>query len=75
MRGITKKIHLTLPIPTEEDCVSDQERIQRALKKQGVDAVLPLPILRKLYPFCTEENWDFTISLAVSYTHLTLPTN
>ena len=64
MRGITKKIHLTLPIPTEEDCVSDQERIQRALKKQGVDAVLPLPILRKLYPFCTEENWDFTISLA-----------
>ena len=34
MRGITKKIHLTLPIPTEEDCVSDQERIQRALKNR-----------------------------------------
>lgn len=64
MRGITKKIYMTLTPPTEEDSVSDQERILRELKSQGISARLPLAVLRDLYPFCTAENWDFTISLA-----------
>ncbi|MFQ8690590.1 MAG: hypothetical protein ACLR9K_12105, partial [Blautia sp.] len=64
MRGITKKIYMTLTPPAEEDSVSDQERILRELKSQGISARLPLAVLRDLYPFCTAENWDFTISLA-----------
>lgn len=64
MHGITKKIYLSLNAPTEEDSASDQERILRELKKMGIEAEIPLSMLRRLYPFCPQSHWNFTVSLA-----------
>ena len=51
MDGISKKIYLELPLPTEEENRSDQKRILDGLKQLGTEAYMPLKILRKLYPF------------------------
>lgn len=72
MCGITKKIYLDLPAPSPDDFASDQERILRELRKQGIHARLPLSILQKLYPLCTEGNWKFTVSLAFDGTAWTV---
>ena len=64
MHGITQKIYLSLTPPTQEDFVSDQERILRELRRQGIQAELPLSILQSLYPFCPRSDWKFTVSLA-----------
>lgn len=64
MDGISKKIYLELPLPTEEENRSDQKRILDGLKQLGIEAYMPLKILRKLYPLCEDAEYKLTASLS-----------
>ena len=64
MDGISKKIYLELPLPTEEENRSDQKRILDGLKQLGIEAYMPLKILRKLYPLCEDAEYKLTVSLS-----------
>lgn len=64
MDGLSRKIYLELPEPTEEDCASAQERILRALPKDLGDVKLELPLLRALEPLCRNAGWRITLALA-----------
>ena len=60
MNGFSEKVFLELSMPNDEDSVSDQKRIQSALRDRGFEHVtFPLHILRALYPMC--RNADFSI--------------
>lgn len=65
MEGLSKKIYLELPTPTEEDSRSDQQRLQDGLKAQGVEEKIHISvhILRKLYPLLDLAKWKVTVSL------------
>ena len=65
MEGLSKKIYLELPTPTEEDSRSDQQRLQDGLKAQGVEEKIHIPvhIMRKLYPLLDRTKWKVTVSL------------
>ena len=64
MNTLSKKEYLSLKMPTEEMPVSDHQRILLALNQLGYENVtLPLPVLRKLYPFCRKANFDITVTL------------
>ncbi len=65
--GLSKKIHLLLPPPTESDNLSAQARILRNLKEflDPAETVrFSLSTLRKLYPLCEQAGWDVTVSLS-----------
>lgn len=62
--GLSQKIYLEMSAPTEEDSISYQERILNQLKKQGIEAVLSLSVLRTLYPVCDKGEWKVTLSLS-----------
>lgn len=64
MEGISKKIYLELEPPTEEDSRSGQARIMDALKERGLDTVMDIRVMRKLYPLCEDADWKVTVSLA-----------
>ena len=66
MEGLSKKIYLELPVPTEEDARSDQKRILDQLAVAGVEenVHIPVHILRKLYPLLDTAKWKVTVSLA-----------
>ena len=64
MKGFSTKEYLSLKMPTEEISVSDQKRIELALRELGYEHVtFPLEILRKLYPMCRNANFDITATL------------
>ena len=64
MSGFSAKEYLSLKMPTEEISVSDQKRIELALRALGYAHVtFPLSILRKLYPLCREADFDITVTL------------
>lgn len=64
MAGVSTKEFLSLKMPSEERALSDQSRIQSALDALGYDNVtIPLHILRKLYPFCRNADFDITVTL------------
>ena len=64
MNGFSKKVYLSLKMPTEEVPVSDQKRIQLALETLGyANVTIPLSILRMLYPMCREADFDITVTL------------
>ena len=64
MEGFSKKVYLSLKMPTEEIPVSDQKRIEMALHTLGYDHVsFPLKVLRKLYPLCRDAGFDITVTL------------
>ena len=65
MKGLSQKIYLELPLPTEEDSRSDQQRILDGLAAAGVEERIHMPvhILRKLYPLLDNAKWKITISL------------
>ena len=64
MGGFSKKVYLSLKMPTEDVPVSDQKRIELALDTLGYEhVVFPLKVLRKLYPFCRDAGFDITVSL------------
>lgn len=64
MEGLSRKLYLQLPVPSEEDSASYQERILHALQEKGIEARLSWKVLRKLYPVCDESDWKVTVSLA-----------
>lgn len=66
MNGLSRKIYLELPLPTEDDPRSDQQRILDSLAAAGVKerVHMPVHILRKLYPLLDNAKWKITVSLA-----------
>lgn len=64
MERFSEKVFLQLKMPTEEVPVSDEKRIRLALETLGYHPVLiPLGILRKLYPLCRQADFDITVTL------------
>lgn len=66
MNGLSRKIYLKLPLPTEDDPRSDQQRILDSLMAAGVEerVHIPVHILRELYPLLDNAKWKITVSLA-----------
>lgn len=66
MNGLSRKIYLELPLPTEDDPRSDQQRILDSLAAAGVEerVHMPVHILRRLYPLLDNAKWKITVSLA-----------
>lgn len=66
MNGLSRKIYLKLPLPTEDDPRSDQQRILDSLAVAGVEerVHMPVHILRRLYPLLDNAKWKITVSLA-----------
>ena len=66
MNGLTQKRYLELPLPTEDDPRSDQQRILDSLAAAGVEerVYIPVHILRELYPLLDNAKWKITVSLA-----------
>lgn len=64
MEGFSKKVYLSLKMPTEDVPFSDQKRIQLALNSLGYENVsMPLYVIRKLYPLCRDSGFDITVSM------------
>ena len=64
MNGFSAKEYLSLKMPTDDNSLSDQQRIRLALETLGYEHItFPLPILRKLYPLCRDANFDITVTL------------
>ena len=64
MEQFSKKEYLSLVMPTDEDSVSDQLRLQLALEERGYENVtIPLHILQRLYPMCREAGFRVTVTL------------
>lgn len=63
IKGLSRKIYLELSGPTEEDYRGDRERILEGLPKEYEGAVMPLSVLRSLYPMCREADWHLTVTL------------
>ena len=66
MNGLSQKQSLELPLPTEDDPRSDQQRILDSLAAAGVEerVHMPVHILRELYPLLDNAKWKITVSLA-----------
>ena len=66
MNGLSQKRYLELPLPTEDDPRSDQQRILYSLAAAGVEerVHIPVHILRQLYPLLDNAKWKITVSLA-----------
>ena len=66
MNGLSRKIYLKLPLPTEDDPRSDQQRILDSLAVAGVEerVHITVHILRQLYPLLDNAKWKITVSLA-----------
>ena len=66
MNGLSQKQYLELPLPTEDDPRSDQQRILDSLAAAGVEerVHMPVHILRELYPLLDNAKWKITVSLA-----------
>ena len=66
MNGLSQKRYLELPLPTEDDPRSDQQRILDSLTAAGVEerVHIPVHILRELYPLLDNAKWKITVSLA-----------
>ena len=66
MNGLSQKRYLELPLPTEDDPSSDQQRILDSLAAAGVEerVHIPVHILRELYPLLDNAKWKITVSLA-----------
>lgn len=64
MNSISIKEYLSLKMPTEDAPLSDQGRILLALGILGYEhVVVPLPVLRTLYPLCRDADFDITVTL------------
>ena len=66
MNGLSQKRYLELPLPTEDDPRSDQQRILDSLAAAGVEerVHIPVHILRQLYPLLDNAKWKITVSIA-----------
>ena len=63
---LSRKIYLELPLPTEDDPRSDQQRILDSLAAAGVEerVHIPVHILRQFIPLLDNAKWKITVSLA-----------
>lgn len=64
LNGISRKLYLTLPAPSEEDSRSDVCRVTDALAACGYAACFTLRATRELAQICARDIWDITASLA-----------
>lgn len=64
MEKMSYKVYLQLQPPTEEDDRSSARRIRDGLPGQFQNAVMPVAVLRKLYPLCQQANWRVTVTLS-----------
>lgn len=61
-----KQIPLTLSLPTLEDSVSDLERLNRGLKKEGSDVArlnVGIKVMRQFSEAVRRDNWNITASV------------
>ncbi len=66
MNYFCEKVFLQLKTPTEENPLSDHQRILLALQTLGYKSVqIPLHILQILYPMCRDCDFDITVTLVV----------
>lgn len=64
MKAFSEKVYLTLALPTEEEPVSDRQRILQGLREQGYENVtVPLAVLQTLYPMCRDCGYRITVTL------------
>lgn len=63
MKTLSQKVYITLDPPTEEDARSDQRRLLDGLKDGFGEVVLPLSLIRRLYPLCRKARWRLTVTL------------
>ena len=64
MKPCSEKVFLSLKMPTEDTPVSDRRRILLALETLGYEGVMmPLSVLRSLYPLCRDAEFDITATL------------
>lgn len=67
IEGWSKKIYLTLPLPTEEDHRSDSQRILEGLKATGEFETEEIRfrayVLRDFYETCQKAQWKITVTL------------
>ena len=64
MNNFVVKEYLSLKMPSEDLPISDHQRILLALNSLGYENIhFPLPLVRKLYPFCRDAGFDITVTL------------
>jgi len=64
MMPMSEKVFLSLKPPTEDESMSDQQRIELALQVLGYEKVTtPLSVLQQLYPMCRDCGFDITVTL------------
>jgi len=65
-KPLTKKIHLRLPIPDENDTLSDLDRLYRELKKHVNNPVFRIEhsLLRNLSQLLRSSDWEITVTIA-----------
>jgi len=69
MNPFSKRLFLKLNPPTEDDPVSDQQRIEAALTDLGYSNIrFPLRVLRMLYPLCRDCGYEITVTLVFTGT-------
>ena len=66
MQAFSEKVFLQLTPPTEDDPISDHQRIRQALYELGYEQVeLPLQVMGQLYPMCRDCGFAVTVTLVV----------
>ena len=64
MEAFSEKVFLHLNMPTEDTPLSDQKRLQLALRASGYENVtIPLHVLRSLYPMSRDGDCAVTVTL------------
>jgi len=64
MNGLSEKVYLCLPMPTDEDGRSDQLRIRQGLEALGYEHItFSLSALQQLYPLCRDNGYEITVSM------------
>ena len=64
MESLSEKLFLQLDMPTDDDSLSDADRIRQALTQMGYrNVTIPLPVLQQLYPLCRDAGFRITISM------------
>lgn len=62
---ITRKIRLTLPVPSLEDNVSDLERVKRGLAEKNINNIrMGVDVLRDLAKTLRENIWDVGVTVS-----------
>ncbi|MBC3889985.1 DUF4445 domain-containing protein [Acetobacterium paludosum] len=62
-KALTRKIFLKLSPPGDGDIIGDKERIIKALSQEFGKVKFSYQMLRTIYPFCREANWEMTLTL------------